>query len=96
MRALKVLVVVMGIVIIAGLAVVAVTVVKRMGGAAEKPGTFETATLSVPSGCRVVEMVPAGERLVLRLGEGERCRGILVVDLKTGALLGRLDPVEAP
>jgi uncharacterized protein YcnI len=96
MRALKVVVVAMGVLILAGLAVVAITVAKRASGPTEKPGTFETATLAVPSGCRVIEMVPAGERLLLRLGEGERCRAILVVDLKTGAELGRLDLVEAP
>ena len=59
-------------------------------GAPESLPAFGTAEVSVPDGCRVMEMVPAGERLLLRLGSIERCNRILVVDLRSGALLGSI------
>ena len=52
---------------------------------------FGDMSVPVPDGCRVVEMVPAGDRLLLRLGSGQRCNRILVVDLATGAPLGSID-----
>lgn len=52
---------------------------------------FGAAPVALPDGCRVVEMVPAGERLLLRLGSIARCNRILVLDLGTGATLGSFD-----
>jgi hypothetical protein len=52
---------------------------------------FGDAPVALPDGCRVVEMVPAGERLMLRLGSVARCNRILVLDLATGAILGSFD-----
>lgn len=65
---------------------------------AEAPGTvpppeFAPASVAIPDGCRVVEMVPAGERLLLRLGSIARCNRILVLDLGSGRLLGSIDLV---
>jgi len=54
---------------------------------------FGDMSVPVPEGCRVVEMVPAGDRLLLRLGSGQRCNRILVVDLATGTQLGSIDLV---
>lgn len=54
---------------------------------------FAPASVPVPDGCRVVEMVPAGERLLLRLGSIPRCNRILVLDLNSGRLLGSIDLV---
>jgi hypothetical protein len=52
---------------------------------------FGDMSVKLPEGCRVIEMVPAGDRLLLRLGSGQRCNRILVVDLATGAPLGSID-----
>lgn len=52
--------------------------------------------IAIPEACRVVEMVPAGDRLLLRLGSRPRCDRILVVDLTTGSQLGTLDIVTQP
>jgi hypothetical protein len=54
---------------------------------------FGDMSVPVPEGCRVVEMVPAGDRLLLRLGSGQRCNRILIVDLATGTQLGSIDLV---
>lgn len=60
--------------------------------AAARPPRFGDASVELPDGCRVVEMTPAGERLLLlRLGSIARCNRILVVDLGTGVLLGSIE-----
>ena len=88
MQALKVLVVVMGVLIIAGVAVVAVTVINRMshGGGA----SFSAANLTLPKGCHLVGMVSAGNRLALRLGDTSECQVILFVDPESGQQVGSL------
>jgi hypothetical protein len=52
---------------------------------------FGDTSVPLPDGCRVVEMVPAGNRLLLHVGSPPRCNSILVVDLATGSLLGSID-----
>jgi Family of unknown function (DUF6476) len=95
MKPLVALVIIMGVLIVAGLVVVVVTIVNRMGGGgrsveARTAAEFATADLPVPAGCQVVETTTADDRLVLRLGSGERCNQVLIVDMATGKLLGTL------
>lgn len=52
---------------------------------------FGEVNVPLPEPCRVVEMVPAGERLLLRLGSVARCNRILVIELATGRQLGAID-----
>ena len=51
---------------------------------------FATVDLPVPAGCQVMETTTADDRLILRLGSGERCNQVLIVDMATGKLLGTL------
>ncbi|MGE0118276.1 MAG: hypothetical protein AB7S71_03410 [Dongiaceae bacterium] len=92
MKGLLALVIIMGVLIVAGLIVVVVTIAMRLSGSgteatAARPG-FETLDLPVPAGCQVMEMVAADDRLILRLGSGERCNQIIVVDAVNGQNLG--------
>lgn len=94
MRALQVLVVVMGILILAGVAVVVGTIIHRATQPpqeAEKPKglpTFGDVDLTLPDGARVVWMTVEGDRLVIHIqGAGEAAR-FEVVDLITGNRLG--------
>ncbi|MEX0695926.1 MAG: hypothetical protein WD099_00120 [Dongiaceae bacterium] len=103
MQALKALVIVMGLLIVVGVVAVAATISYRLGRLADSaapavagPGGFAAVELAIPEGCRAVEAAPAGERLVLRLGDGRQCNRVLIVDMNSGALLGRLDLVPAP
>lgn len=109
MQALKALVIVMGVLIVIGTTVVVVTIYNRMqtlGEAAPEPAAapaasaplpvFREAPVALPDGCRVVEMVPAGERLLLRLGSIARCNRILVLDLGSGAVLGSFELGHGP
>jgi hypothetical protein len=91
MKALAALVIVMGVLIVIGLVVVAVTVTSRLRGNA----ALGSIDLAIPAGCQVVETVPATDRLILRLGTGERCNQIIIVDMASGKLLGRLNLVPA-
>jgi len=92
MKGLLALVIIMGALIVAGLIVVVVTIAMRLSGsgseAAPTRAGFETLDLPIPAGCQVMEMVAADDRLILRLGSGERCNQILAVDTATGRHLG--------
>ncbi len=95
MQALKIIVVVMGLLIVIGLTVIFATLAKRMTAGSETGG-FDSAALQLPKGCRVVEMAAAGARLALRLGDGPGCEAILFVDPATGRQLGRLQLSQQP
>ena len=96
-RVLLVLVIAMGILILVGTVIVVATVINRMSSAAHpasaSPPGFDNAYLTLPAGCEVVEAEPTADRLILRLGTGERCNQIIIVDLATGRTLGRLNLV---
>lgn len=101
MKALNIAVVVMGVMIVVGLAVIAVTIVKRLGGASEPPpaialpvvpggplSAFDPATVPLPPGTRLQRIVPAGDRLVLHMtGEGGK-DVLMVLDMAGGRVLG--------
>jgi len=95
MKPLIALVIIMGVLIVAGLVVVVVTIANRLGGADRTASTraaaeFATVDLPAPAGCEVMETTTADDRLILRLGSGERCNQVLIVDMATGRLLGTL------
>ncbi len=92
MRALKVLVVVMGVMIVVGVAVVAVTIVRRV--AATGGGTPPVAASALPSrvvldqppGTRIAGIAATSDRLAVRLEGGGPDR-ILLLDPRTGGTL---------
>jgi hypothetical protein len=95
MKPLMALVIIMGVLIVTGIIVVIGTIASRMGGgqsgaAATALPSFGTVDLPVPPGCQIGEIVTAGERLILRLGSGEHCSQLLIVDMASGKLLGTL------
>lgn len=93
MARLKTLVIVMGIVIIAGATVVVTTIVQRgivqRGGALGEP--VARGVIHLPPGARVMETRMDGGRILLRLdlaGGGGR---LLIVDAQTGAPIAAFD-----
>jgi hypothetical protein len=102
LRALLAVVIFMGIVIVAGMVVVGVTIAVRLGslGEGDKPAAtasgFGEAVVPIPAGCAIVETRPDGNRLIVRLGSGGRCDQLLVIDLRSGAVTGRLNFVPSP
>ena len=90
MRALKALVIVMGVLIVVGTGVVIVTVARRVSQVAHPAAAPIAATLDLPTGCSVAEMTSTGDRLALRLAGDGDCRQIILVDPATGAITGHI------
>lgn len=107
MQALKVLVIFMAVLIVAGMALLVYGLVTRTGGegggstgllgegSGGSGGPAASLDLPVPEGCRIAGSELAGDRLVIRLdGLAERdCQQVLVVDLASGRLVGRVRAV---
>ncbi|HUK11077.1 MAG TPA: hypothetical protein VLX09_24640 [Stellaceae bacterium] len=99
MRALKILVVVMGVALVAGLAVIIGTIAYRashMGTAAAlatpgRPHAFGNATVRLPPDASIVEMQGVGSRLVLRLKRSDGSQALLVLDSDSGNVLGTIE-----
>ncbi|GHD54319.1 hypothetical protein GCM10017083_31700 [Thalassobaculum fulvum] len=106
--AVKVAAVVMGVMIVAGLGILGVTVAKRLGGAGSDqpeaavavavptapPTAFGEVSLQLPPRARILDMAMDQRRLVLHLQLAGRDKALMVVDLESGRSLGliRLEP----
>ncbi len=96
MQGLKALVIGMGVLILGGFALVAVALVSRVTDSDESG--FGATEVPVPDGCSVAETLAEGDRLLLRL-EGPEARGcaqVVVVDLDSGEVRGRLQLRPGP
>ncbi len=90
MRWLKVLVVGMGVLIVAGTVTLVVLLVQRAGGG--RGGEVAArASLDLPAGTQIVSVAGAGERfaVLVRGPAGER---VILVDARTGRVVGELSP----
>lgn len=90
MKAIKVLVIVMGLAIVGGFAVIAFTIAGRLGD--RQPEGAWQARVPVPEGCDLAEARLDGNRILLRL-EGPAslgCSILLLVDARSGQLLGEI------
>ena len=85
MRALKVAVVVMGVLIILGVTTLGVVIAMRLSTAS---GAAMNAVLDEPAGTRIVGMSLASDRLALQLQGGGPDR-VVVLDGRSGRVLGR-------
>ena len=102
MQALKALVIVMGIAIVAALGLLAYGLAggaaKKQAAAPEALPAFGDVGLPLPPGCAIAEARVDGRRLVLRIdGLAERgCQQVVLLDRDSGALLGRVraEPAE--
>ncbi len=94
---LKVLVIVMGLLIVAGFIVVAAEIARRMStpNAARPPASGAASGFSeriaLPPGARVVSMSAVGDRLVIHVETQGGPAAAYVVDPRSGALLGTIE-----
>ena len=100
MRALKILTAVMGVLIIAGVVVIGVTIMHRLNGPTTPPTTAAPtvsamptqpampATLDEPAGTSIAQVSADGDRVVLLLHGGGPDR-VLIIVARSGAVLGR-------
>jgi len=94
MRALKVLTIVMGVMIVAGTGVLVAVIAHRMSAptagrapvAAEAPLAL---VLHEPAGTRIAGIAAAGDRLAVRLQGGGADR-VVLVDPRSGTVAGRI------
>jgi hypothetical protein len=88
MRALKILTIGMGVLIVAGTAVLIATVLKRSAtpGAATVP---VAAVLDEPAGTRIVGIAAIQDRLAVQLQDGGPDR-VMLLDARTGNVVGRI------
>ncbi len=83
MRMLMTAVVVMGVLIVAGVATVAVTIVTRLGAAPSAAASF---VLDEPAGTRIAGVAALPDRLAVTLQGGGPDR-VVVLDLRTGRVV---------
>lgn len=107
MRALKALVIFMGILILLGMGLVGYAIVNRVaapeGG---KPGTATVASgtgaaapakpfgpveIGLPAGAKLARTSVSGDRLIVELALAAGGERLLVVDLASGAVIGTVD-----
>ena len=99
MRALKVLVVVMGVMIVAGVATLIVVIAGRMSprqAAAIPSAPFAAAPIEVPAGARVETLGVGSDRVVLVLVRPDGDRQLVIIDLATGRRVGAIPLHAAP
>ncbi len=100
---LKVLVIVMGLLIVAGFIVIAAEIARRMStsNVSHPPaaaGASFAQRIALPPGAHVVSMNAAGDRLVVHVEAKDGLSTAYIVDPRTGALLGTIvfPPDAAP
>jgi hypothetical protein len=98
MRALKILVVVMGVMLVVGFAALVVAIAGRMSrsGSPSVAQVFTARPIDIPRGARIEAMTVGADRLVLGLALPDGNRQLLVIDLTTGAGLGTVELHPAP
>ena len=100
MQALKTLVVLMGLLIVAGVALIGYGLVSTFSEE-KKPGVrgeSAEATITLPAGCTLAEARAGDGRLVLR-GAGpveHGCQQVIVLDPETGEVLSRITVSPGP
>lgn len=101
MRALKTLVVVMGVLLVVGFAALVAIVAGRLtrpggGIAATASAPFAAAPIELPRGARIETMAAGPDRLVLDLVLADGERQLVVIDLASGRRLGTVPLHSAP
>jgi Family of unknown function (DUF6476) len=89
MRALKILVVVMGVLIVAGTIVVVVTIAGRISGGVRQGGGPMNAVLHEPEGARIAGIAALRDELAVQVQGGGPDR-VVLVDPRSGAVEGRI------
>jgi Family of unknown function (DUF6476) len=94
LRALKAVVVAMGIMLVAAFAALIFVIAGRMShrGSGETAGhPFSTSAVAIPRGARVEAMTTAENRLILDLVLPDGERQLVVLDLGSGARIGTIE-----
>jgi Family of unknown function (DUF6476) len=99
MRALKIVVVVMGIMLVVGFATLVAVIagrISRSGSAPTPTRAFASQPIEIPRGARIEAMTAGPDRLILALALPDGGRTLLIIDLASGVRLGTIDLHAAP
>jgi hypothetical protein len=98
MRGLKILVMIMGVMLVVGFAVLLAAIAGRIPRGSHTPGAARQllAAIEIPRGARIEAMTAGTDRLVLGLVLPDGGRELLIIDLATGARLGAIDLRPTP
>ena len=99
MRALKILVVVMGVMLVVGFAALVAVIagrVSRGGPAVTAAHGFAAPPIDIPRGARIEAMTAAPDRLILALALPEGGGQLVVIDLAKGIRLGTIELHAVP
>jgi len=95
-RFLKILVTVMGVMLVAGVVALAVTIAARLGHHPKPPAeAFTAPPITLPHGASIEKMSVGTDRIVLEVLLADRSAELVVIDLATGRLLGIFPLKEA-
>ena len=92
MAALKALVIFLGILLVGGFIVVAVTIYNR----ATAPKEDKTVSIPVPANGTVMDTVAAGDRVVMRYRMADGSERLVIVNARTGKPAGTINLVPTP
>jgi hypothetical protein len=98
-RTLKLLVVVMGVMLVVGIAVLIVTIAGRAsrnsaGLATSSP--FAAPPIDLPQGAHIETMAVGPDRLIVDVVEADGARQLLIIELATGRRLGAIPLRTSP
>jgi Family of unknown function (DUF6476) len=103
MKALKLIVIVMGVMLVAGIVVIVATIAMRLGHRAAPVEVTavmapngEHRLVELPASAQVVSVQSEGDRITVRLKLPDESEELILLDWKTGARLGTIDLKPAP
>jgi hypothetical protein len=88
MRALKVLIVIMGVLLVLGFALLGVMVVKKIQGLDEPVKRVQEVAL--PKGFEVIKIIEASERILIHLRSSNKNEEILLINAASGQEVARI------
>jgi hypothetical protein len=97
MRALKLLVVVMGVLLVGGTAALIIAIIDRASHRAATPPApvagrgFDRTVIDLPAGARVLGSEAVGDRLAVRIALAEGGEALILIDPRSGARLGTIE-----
>src|SRR5262249_55598937 len=99
LRVLKIIVVVMGVMLVAGFVALVVVIAGRVsqrGPVTQVGHPFTSAPVELPAGARIESMTATGDRLVLAILAPAGNRQLVIIDLASGRQLGTISLRTAP
>lgn len=88
MRALKVLIVIMGVILVFGFAILAVMVVKKIKGFDEENPKVQE--VIIPKGFEVKKIMEVSEKVLVHLKSGNKKEQILLINPNSGQEIARI------